>query len=521
MSADCLSYPNANLGFRRVTMDDAGMLFAWRNLPEIVALGSTRRRVEWSEHRAWLQQMMASGDHLLLIILVEDQPIGQVRFGRTDDETCEVSIYLLSEYTGRGLGVAALERACTEAFAHLRVQKIVAVIREDNARSLAAFQRVGFTFEPSLEVVAPAGHTVLRLLRAPDVPHNRLTHGVSEERAILDTVRTGCWAHGPRVLELEGTLAQSAGVDHAVCVASGLSALRLALLGLGVAPGDAVIIPAYACVALANAVLACGASPVPVDVHPEDWNISAACVAETLESLDARALVAVNTFGAPAPIDALVNRGVPVIEDCAHAFGTRVDGDPLGGRAHVGILSFYATKLVGAGEGGAVLTNSAGLAQFVRSWRDYGDQAPDGKRLNDNMSDLEAALALSQLARLQDMLEARRQRAERYHELFSGEATRTGAFRLPNPRQQRVWYRYAVEMHEVPAAPIVQHLQQYGIHAAQPVTDWRAEDSFACPVADRAHRHVISLPLYPTLTRAEQDRVAHAFLEVCKRYAAD
>lgn len=106
------------------------------------------------------------------------------------------------------------------------------------------------------------------------IPHNRLTCGAEEEESLLNTLRNGQWVNGARVAELETALAQTAGVKHAVCVASGLSALRLTLIGLGVKQGDRVLIPAYSCVALANAVLACGAAPVQVDVTPQDWNFS-------------------------------------------------------------------------------------------------------------------------------------------------------------------------------------------------------------------------------------------------------
>jgi dTDP-4-amino-4,6-dideoxygalactose transaminase len=209
---------------------------------------------------------------------------------------------------------------------------------------------------------------------------------------------------------------------------------------------------------------------------------------------------------------------IPIIEDCAHAFGITLNGKPLGGRTHAAILSFYATKLIGAGEGGAILTNSEELAQFVRSWRDYSDQPPDGTRLNDKMTDLEATLALCQLDRLQDMIVARQELAKRYHDLLAREATCTNMFRLPDISRSRIWYRYAVEMRNAPARAVVDHLDRYGIHAAEPVTDWRPSGSPECPEASSAYRHVVSLPLYPTLTPEEQDRVVHAFLAFCREH---
>jgi dTDP-4-amino-4,6-dideoxygalactose transaminase len=318
------------------------------------------------------------------------------------------------------------------------------------------------------------------------------------------------------VAQLETALAELAEVNYAIGVASGLSALRLSLLGLGVKSGDRVLVPAYSCVALANAVLACGATPVPVDITPDDWNINPTEVKEAISKWHPRVMIAVNTFGSPASVEEMLDWNTPIIEDCAHAFGIRVNSKPLGGRTHAAMLSLYATKLIGAGEGGAVLTNSSDLAGFVRAWRDYGDQPPDGTRLNDKMTDLEASLALCQLDRLKDMLAARQELATVYHKLLSCEADRTGAFRLPDIFRPRVWYRYTVEMKQVSAKWMVNRLRYYGVHAALPITDWRSKDAPFCPVADRAYHSVVSLPLYPTLTDQEQQRVTETFLWVCR-----
>lgn len=352
----------------------------------------------------------------------------------------------------------------------------------------------------------------------PEIPHNRLTFGESECEAVLRTVRSGHWAQGPAVKGLEAELARMAGVRHAVCVASGLAALRLALGALGVERGDQVAVPAYSCVALANAALSWGAIPVPIDVDAVNWNIEPAQCIQYMANSRPRAVIAVNTFGVPAPVQEITSSQIPVIEDCAHAFGLQVGGRPLGSRTHAGIISFYATKLIGGGEGGAVLTNSREVAEFVRSARDYGDQPADGHRMNDKMNDLEASLVRAQLNRLPEMIAARERIAHRYLDLLAGPMS-DRVFRLPSRTSSRVWYRFAVEMLTTSAETVINGLRSFGIHAASPVTDWRPAGSPAAPVADRAYQRLVSLPLYPTLTRAEQDSVAKAFLKVCEDYS--
>jgi len=347
-----------------------------------------------------------------------------------------------------------------------------------------------------------------------EVPHNRLTFGDAECDAVLLTVRSGQWAQGPRVEELELALARTAGVQYAVCVGSGLAALRLSLGALQVGSGDRVLVPAYSCVALANSVLSWGAMPVPVDVEPENWTIDPTQCRLHLENAPAKAGIAVNNFGAPARIEQL--DGLAWIEDCAHSFGIEVDGKPLGSRAEIGVLSFYATKLIGGGEGGAVLTNSKRIADFVRSSRDYGDQSADPHRLNDKMTDLEASLVLAQMERLPNMIAARKTIAERYMDRL-GKAVDSGACRLPIIRTPRIWYRFAVEMLGVSAETVVNDLLSFGISAAIPVSDWRTKDGTS-PVADRAYRSLVSLPLYPTLSEIEQDAVIAAFTKLCEGY---
>lgn len=352
----------------------------------------------------------------------------------------------------------------------------------------------------------------------PIVPHNRLTFGEEECEAAVATIRSGQWAQGPRVHELEVALAQKAGVNHAVCVSSGFSALRLALGALGIQPADTVVIPAYCCVALANVVLSWGASPIAADIEPVNWNCDPKAFHKKIADLRPRAAIAVNTFGVPCQLEDLLSTGVPVIEDCAHAFGLRVREKWLGSRGAIGILSFYATKLIGGGEGGAVLTDSGEMANYVRASRDYGDQPAAGHRMNDKMTDLEAALVNLQLERLPDLISAREAIASRYLTKLSGKCE-DRFFRLPTNQSPRVWYRFVVEMLLTPAAALVTQLQRTGVQAALPVDDWRRSPSSGTPIADSAYRNLVSLPLYPSLTLQEQDFVVQQFLRVSEELA--
>lgn len=353
--------------------------------------------------------------------------------------------------------------------------------------------------------------------RPGDIPHSKPSFGEREVQAVVAALRSGQWSGGPRVSELESLLAGRAGVAHAIGVGSGLGALRLALLGLGVEPGDHVLVPAYSCVALPNAVLACRAKPIPVDVTRGSWSISPEKAQEACAAFQPKAIIVVNMFGLPAPMNGFEGNGLFVIEDCAHAFGVRADHRHCGARGDAAIMSFHATKLLAAGEGGAVLTDSETLAHSVRNFREYANKPPHGNRLNDKMTDLAAALALCQLERLDEMIAERRRLARRYTECLGPVAAQTGAFLLPEWRPGHIWYRYVLELTQRSAAGVVESMREQGILTVKPVEDWRGLGDPPCPVADRAYDRIVSLPIYPSLTEEAQTRVIAGLEQACTR----
>ena len=291
---------------------------------------------------------------------------------------------------------------------------------------------------------------------------------------------------------------------------SGVAGLRLALLALGVGPEDEVVVPAYSCVALLNAVLALGATPVLADVIPDFWTLSPDDVRRRLTSRT-KAIIAVHLFGMPAEIRVLESLGLPVIENCAHGIGGFSGGKPFGGAGTLSMASFYATKMLSAGEGGIVASGDRNLIDRVRHARDYGDQPPDGRHLNDKMTDIEAALALIQLNRLSDILGRREERARKYHEMLKP-LSEARLLELPLNAPGRIWYRYVVRLTRHVAAAIVESMAARGVKAEQPVWDLRRakgwNDTFVG--SSLAFDRVLSLPLYPDLTEFEQNMVSSA-----------
>jgi RimJ/RimL family protein N-acetyltransferase len=144
-------------------MQDAEKVFFWRNNPFILARGSSQKTVTWEEHLQWFRETIVGSRRKMLIVLLNGQRVGQVRFDRADDDTMVISVYLIDTYTGRGLGVDAIQRGCNMLFSDLSVARVVACVREDNVPAHSAFRKAGFV--PSGTGLCPAGHFTLVLRR--------------------------------------------------------------------------------------------------------------------------------------------------------------------------------------------------------------------------------------------------------------------------------------------------------------------------------------------------------------------
>lgn len=317
------------------------------------------------------------------------------------------------------------------------------------------------------------------------IPHSKPVMGEEEVEAAARVLRSGCLAQGPEVDALEVECAALVGRRYAVAVNSGSAALHLALIALGVTPGDAVGMPAYVCAALLQAARWQGARPVlgDVDRHGNlraDADLSAC-----------RAVMAPHLFGKRV---ALPKHGA-VIEDVAQSLGGSTGRE---GVAAIG--SFYATKLVAAGEGGILLTDDADLAACARDRRDYDNREVDAVRYAYKLTDVQAAVARVQLRRLPGFLARRREIAAAYAEAFHGLP-----LELPDPADH-VFFRYVIATDRRDA--LEAHLHAQGVDAKRPV--FRPLHHYIggdYPGADRAHREFLSIPIYPALTDAEQAHV--------------
>lgn len=358
------------------------------------------------------------------------------------------------------------------------------------------------------------------------IPIARPDLGQEEIDAVSDVIRSGIIAQGPRVKELEAAWSEYCGVRHTIAMSNGTLALMAIFDQLGIGPGDEVITVAHTFAATANAILSTGAIPVFVDIEPDTYLIDAKRI-EAAITPRTRAIVPVHLFGLVADMDmigAIADRhGLAVVEDACQAHGALFRGRRAGSFGH-GAFSLYATKNMTTAEGGFVTTNDDALADRLRLYRNQGMRSRYQFEMlgyNYRMTDLNAAIGLVQLAKL-DRNTARRQAiAAAYNEGFADLPVKTPA--VPADRTH-VYHQYTLEVgpdrDEIIAAikaggvgadiyyPIPVHRQSYiqerGLHADLPVTD-------------RAAERTIALPMYPGMT--DEDRAT--VIQVVRRAVLD
>lgn len=327
------------------------------------------------------------------------------------------------------------------------------------------------------------------------IAHNRPTLGAEEQSAARRVLESGWVAEGPEVAAFENEICEflSLPAGHAVAVSSGSAALFLAIKVVG-GTDRAVACPVYACSALTNAITLAGARPVLVDVAPDSPNVDI----DRLSRVEAGAAIVPHMFGFPVQLRG--TRGLRIIEDAAQALGALVGDEPAGTGGEVGILSFYATKVMTTGgHGGMLVSRSRDLVDAARDFRSFDGRRDRSPRFNFQMTDLQAAVGRAQLKKLPGFLARRREIFDRY---------KAAGLPIMEERPHGRPIRYRCVMRCRAPGRIIGELQRAGIKAIVPIEDWE----LLGPAGDFPHaaalaRSTVSLPIYPSLTGPEQERI--------------
>jgi len=377
------------------------------------------------------------------------------------------------------------------------------------------------------------------------IPIARPSVGALEAAAASATIRSGWLTQGPQTADFEQEFATAVGAPYACAVANCTAALHLALLSVGVGPGDEVITVSHSFIATANAIRYCGAEPVFVDIEPATFNMSVPRLAEAITSRS-RAILCVHQMGMPCDLPAILEiakaHGLVVVEDAACAIGSEIliDGawERIGRpRGAVGCFSLHPRKVITTGDGGVLTTGDQARDHLFRLWRQHGMTVSDLDRhsasrvaaeeysilgYNYRLTDIQASIGRKQLARLPELIAERRKLADRYSVLLSGAE---GLILPAEPRWARSnWQSYCVRLPPgTSQRKVMQHMLDRKIatrrgvmcaHREAPYAGMRLRHSLQ--ESERAQDRGLLLPIYPGMTGQEQEMVAAALRDALR-----
>lgn len=364
------------------------------------------------------------------------------------------------------------------------------------------------------------------------IPVAKIYTTKDDQKAVADVVASGWILQGPKVGEFEKLIASYVGAPYAVATSSATTALHTSLLVLGIGPGDEVIVPSLSFIASANCIIHAGATPVFVDVNPQTYNLDPNLI-EPLITKRTKAILVVHQIGLPADMKAILSiaraHKLRVIEDAACALGARIDGTHVGPLGDVGVFSFHPRKAITTAEGGMLVTKSARLANRAQMIRSHGALINPAARhvskkvilepypvigYNYRMSDIHAALGIAQFSKFGTILKKRTTLVKAYTRAFA-----------KNPRMilpfvpeglTHAWQSYQVRLPGLSRyrIKIMQKLLDAGIATRAGVMAIHMQKAYRkmypklkLPHTEKATRETITLPLYPQMTKTEQEYV--------------
>lgn len=334
------------------------------------------------------------------------------------------------------------------------------------------------------------------------IPHNQPWINEADRQAVDAILSSGYVGHGPAVEALEADIATVMGGGSSCALSSGTAALYLSLLKLGAGCGDRIAVPTYACSALLNAVAMAGAVAEPVDIDPSDFNMSAPALAAY--SPDSRIAIAVHTYGARCDIEGIESSGRIVIEDACQ---TMIGEYPGTGSAVV--YSFYATKPLAGGHGGAAWSRDSRIVEEIHDYRNFDGRRNWVPRFNFHMADIQAGLVRSQLQRREEIIRQRRRLYDRFtSHLPAGFGMQAGLSQAACP------YRCVlVAPDRAERDRFLAHSEERGVRSIVPLERYELLHRYLglqpelFPAAEAVVDRTLSLPLYPALTDQDADRV--------------
>jgi len=384
-------------------------------------------------------------------------------------------------------------------------------------------------------------------IRENFLPFSKPTIGTEEIEEVVDSLRSGWITTGPKTEKFEKLISDYLGVEEALCVNSATAGLHLVLIALGLKPGDEVITPSMTWPSAVNMIEIMGARPLFVDIDRETMQIKPGEVEKNINQRT-KAVIPVHFAGAPCDLDKIKNilkgKNIPLLEDAAHAIGTEYKGKRIGRDSEFAVFSFHPIKNITTGEGGAIVAKDKKALERMRLLKFHGVSKDAWKRYSKggkfkyeviepgmkyNMLDLQAALGIRQLEKLDNFIEKRIHLAKRYNEKFE-EMKEIASLKDVPYAHRHAWHLYIVKL-DIDAIGIsrdefMENLQKLNIGTGLHYTPihlhrfYREKYGYkrgSLPETEYCGERIISLPLYPLMTESDQDDVIEAIRKALKK----
>lgn len=376
------------------------------------------------------------------------------------------------------------------------------------------------------------------------IPYGRQTIEEDDIQAVVEVLKSEYLTTGPKIEQFERAVADYVGAKYAVAVSNGTAALHAACAAIEIGEGDEVITTPLTFAASANCVLYCGGTPVFADVDPKTYNIDPEDIRRKITK-KTKAIIPVHLAGQPCDMDAIyeiaAEYGLFVIEDGAHALGSEYKGKKIGTLSDMTTFSFHPVKPITTGEGGMVVTDSKELYERLVLFRSHGITRDEafltrndgpwfyqqlGLGYNYRITDIQCALGISQMKKLERFLARRRELVKRYNDAFGDCPNIVTPYQLPETNSG--WHLYIIQVLNCDRKTVFEELRKEGIGVNvhyipvyfHPYYQERGYSSVHCPNAEEIYSHIISLPLYPGLTNEEQDEVIEKVIRSIMKNAA-
>lgn len=349
------------------------------------------------------------------------------------------------------------------------------------------------------------------------IPHNRPSLDDKEIHAVTKVLQSKWLIAGKEVERFENAMKKIVQVQYAIAVNSGHAALHLSLIALNIGRGDEVIVPSYCVGDVLNAIYYIGAVPVLIDIEKNGFNIDTRLVSQKITQ-KTKAMIIPHMFGFPAKINELKKFGIPILEDCAQALGTTYQKKPVGYWGDLSIFSFYATKFITTGQGGMVVTNNKNYHEYIKDIIDYNGRDTYKVRYNYSLTDFSASIGNAQLGKRALFLKKRKNIASIYKKIL----IKKDIDYFPNNEDTHVnHFRFILKCRSESERERIQKLfLKRGIITKPPLNhreilhNLLKQDKLFFPNAEKMARLTLSIPLYPSLSDREVERIAETLDEL-------